>query len=230
MCFSASSSFVASAGLIAGGIALQRYRCITKHQRLLAFIPLIFALHQFLEGIVWLGVNAIISAPTQAIAAYSFNIIAFVVWPIYMPLAVLKNEQSQASPYLKGLIGMGLGIGSYYFWCFTFYSPLQILVNCSASKCDSLSYVFSLPYFDSAINYFYFTTTVMPFFLSRNRRIKTWVGPAFLASFLMTLLILNDPPAFPSVWCFFAAIVSASVFLSFPSVSATGQVDVERLD
>ncbi|MGH8553728.1 MAG: DUF6629 family protein, partial [Methylococcales bacterium] len=53
MCFSAQASFLASGILTVGGIAtLSQVRY--PEQRAFAFFPLIFALHQFIEGCLWL--------------------------------------------------------------------------------------------------------------------------------------------------------------------------------
>src|SRR5271170_3109236 len=56
VCFSASANFVGSAVLGAIGVATIAE---VKHRRELLFaaMPCLFALHQFTEGFVWLGLN-----------------------------------------------------------------------------------------------------------------------------------------------------------------------------
>ena len=55
MCFSASANFVGSAVLGAIGVATLTE---VKHRReLFAAMPLLFALHQFTEGFVWLSLS-----------------------------------------------------------------------------------------------------------------------------------------------------------------------------
>ena len=52
MCFSAEASFIASGGLaVAGGASL---KVAKKEQRLIALIPLLFAIQQAIEGMQWL--------------------------------------------------------------------------------------------------------------------------------------------------------------------------------
>jgi hypothetical protein len=56
MCFSATANFVGSTALGAVGVVtLTRL----KHRRELLFaaLPLLFAIHQFIEGFVWLGLD-----------------------------------------------------------------------------------------------------------------------------------------------------------------------------
>jgi hypothetical protein len=60
MCFSATANFVGSGVLGAGGAAtLTR----VKHRRELLFaaLPALFAVHQLIEGFVWLGLDGILS-------------------------------------------------------------------------------------------------------------------------------------------------------------------------
>ena len=61
MCFSATSSFIASGVIGAIGIATLRH---VREPRALLFaaVPMLFAVHQFTEGWVWLGLDGRIGA------------------------------------------------------------------------------------------------------------------------------------------------------------------------
>ena len=56
MCFSAAANFVGSAALGAIGVVTLKK---VKHRRELLFasLPTLFAIHQFIEGFVWLGLD-----------------------------------------------------------------------------------------------------------------------------------------------------------------------------
>jgi hypothetical protein len=61
MCFSAAANFVGSGALGAVGVmTLTR----VKHRRELLFasLPALFAIHQFIEGFVWLGLDGMLSS------------------------------------------------------------------------------------------------------------------------------------------------------------------------
>ena len=60
MCFSATANFVGSTALGAVGVVTLTK---VKHRRELLFasLPLLFAIHQFIEGFVWLGLDGILS-------------------------------------------------------------------------------------------------------------------------------------------------------------------------
>ena len=56
MCFSATASF-AAAGVL-GTIGVATLRHVREPRSLLfASVPMLFAVHQFAEGMVWLGLN-----------------------------------------------------------------------------------------------------------------------------------------------------------------------------
>ena len=59
MCFSAVANFVGSAALGAVGVVTLKK---VKHRRELMFasLPILFAIHQFIEGFVWLGLDGIL--------------------------------------------------------------------------------------------------------------------------------------------------------------------------
>lgn len=56
MCFSATASFTSSAVIGVIGVATLA-RSTHRREWLFASIPLLFALHQFAEGMVWLGLT-----------------------------------------------------------------------------------------------------------------------------------------------------------------------------
>ena len=60
MCFSATANFVGSGVLGAAGVVTLTK---VKHRRELVFaaLPMLFAVHQFMEGFVWLGSDGILS-------------------------------------------------------------------------------------------------------------------------------------------------------------------------
>src|SRR6202051_4801415 len=62
MCFSAAANFVGSGAMGAIGVVILTR---VKHRRELLFaaLPLLFAIHQFIEGFVWLGLDGIFLPP-----------------------------------------------------------------------------------------------------------------------------------------------------------------------
>ena len=74
MCFSAPASFIASGGLaVLGGVSFVTAK---KEDKILAAIPILFAIQQFCEGIQWIYLN---SGSSSLIAGYLFLFFAFIL-------------------------------------------------------------------------------------------------------------------------------------------------------
>lgn len=209
MCFSATASFIASGVLVScGTVAIIKYR-FSKKELALAIIPIVFGLHQFVEGVVWLGLIGTVGADIQNVAAHLFTFIAMCFWPIFIPLALLLYEYPKRRLPLFSLLVLGTAISSYLFWCFSIHSHLYVNVQC----CNSLSYNYHLPYLYGVIDYFYVAVVVVPYLFSSNPRVKYLLAPGFLFSFLIALA-LESGGDYPSIWCFLAALLSISIIYS----------------
>ncbi|MBI2415948.1 MAG: hypothetical protein HYV33_04815 [Candidatus Kerfeldbacteria bacterium] len=87
MCFSATASFVTSGALAITGSATLAKKP-TRQLRWLAVIPLLFALQQTIEGLQWLAPKPSV---LSTVLGYAFLLFAFLLWPSYLPLAVLSG-------------------------------------------------------------------------------------------------------------------------------------------
>ena len=94
MCFSATASFVASGALLTSGFAITR---IPKPKSAipLSIFPIIFGVHQFIEGLLWLNHRGFLADSYKQIGVYSFVVIAFVLWPILVPFSVYALESKR---------------------------------------------------------------------------------------------------------------------------------------
>jgi len=209
MCFSATASFVASAVLIPCGIAAMVKFRFTKKEWALGSIPIIFGLHQLVEGIVWLGITGVVTEDIKNIASHIFTFVAMCFWPIFIPLSLFIYEYPKRHLAFSALLLLGMSVSIYLLWCFTVYSDLYINVRC----CDSISYVYSLPYLYGIIDYFYVAVVVIPYLLSSNLRIRYLLGPGFFLTFIIAL-VLQSGGDYPSIWCFLAAALSIIVIYS----------------
>jgi hypothetical protein len=91
MCFSATASFSAAGILaLAGAVTLSKARDV--RERPLAAVPLVFALQQGIEGLLWRTVPA--GHQAGRTLATSFAILAMVFWPVFIPLAVDWRRRS----------------------------------------------------------------------------------------------------------------------------------------
>src|SRR5258708_10605191 len=88
MCFSATANFVGSGVLGAVGVVTLTK---VKHRRELLFasLPVLFAVHQFIEGFVWLGLDGILSPAVAHDMGASFTPYAQALRPFLLPIALL---------------------------------------------------------------------------------------------------------------------------------------------
>ncbi|WP_308435298.1 DUF6629 family protein [Sphingomonas glacialis] len=90
MCFYATASFTAGAGLlIIGAITVRRTR--TTAELPFALIPAMFGVQQVIEGALWLTFPD--KAPLlNVVLTYAYFVFSHVFWPIYVPFAVMLIE------------------------------------------------------------------------------------------------------------------------------------------
>ncbi len=94
MCFSTAASF--GAGVLLSGAAIVTARKMDKPtQWALAAIPGIFAIQQFSEGFVWLSLSNEPYASWAPNATFIFLFFAEVMWPAWIPLAMVLLEKDQ---------------------------------------------------------------------------------------------------------------------------------------
>src|ERR1700685_615069 len=128
VCFSATANFVGSGVLGAvGAVTLTR----VKHRRELLFaaLPLLFAIHQFIEGFVWLGLDGIFSPAVTHDMGAAFMLYAQGLLPFLLPLSVLLFEPDRKSRRrMQPFLMLGAGTTLYILWALIAY-PLEVYVR-----------------------------------------------------------------------------------------------------
>lgn len=204
MCFSATASF--SAGIVLLGIGTLTLKA-ARQPRELAFaaIPLLFAIQQLSEGVIWLTFRY--NAPQLNVAmTYLYSFFSHVLWPIYVPIAVLLIEPLHwRRMVLLAFVATGLAAGLYL---------LQILLTFSVvsqSTDQHMEYV-SPHFFAATVMTLYLLATTVSAMFSYHRLVKVF-GVLALMSFGAAYFFYAR--WFISVWCFFAALLSAVIYLHF---------------
>lgn len=204
MCFSSTVSF--SAGTVLTVIAYASLKKATKpKERFFAVIPLLFAVQQFSEGILWITLPSSNYNQLEKTCTGIFIFIAQIVWPIWVPLSIRQLENNKFSKQLLTFFtGLGLIISLCLAWCFINY---EIKAEINGYH---ISYQQAYPdIFKGFLGYFYVLVTILPPFLSSYKRM--WLlGLAILISYFVTKIYYDN--YFISVWCFFAAVISIIVY------------------
>lgn len=220
MCFSAEASFTVSTALLIIGVASIK-KVTTKSQIFFASIPLIFAIQQFSEGILWLALTRTSYAEWEGPATYVFLVFAQLVWPIWVPLSFLCIErQITRRKILWSLLVIGVSLSVYLTYCLLAYD-----VHARISE-HHIHYDLLFPhYLRWFSSLFYFLPTVISSFISSIK--GTWIiGVLTLASFIIATLFFKDYVL--SVWCFLAAVISAVIVIVMQSLNKrNGPVQVK---
>jgi hypothetical protein len=205
MCFSATVNFVGSGVLAAAGVVTLTK---VKHRRevLFAALPVLFAIHQFIEGFVWLGLDGILSPAVAHDMGAAFMLYAQGLLPWLLPLSVMLFEPTRkARRRMLPFVVLGGATTLYILWALTAF-PTQVYIRGN-----------SIVYINQATNnitvaVLYVIVTCGALFFSRIRMMVAF-GAANLAILLVVMEIKRY--AFTSLWCAYAAVASAIILAYF---------------
>jgi hypothetical protein len=205
VCFSASANFVGSAVLGAIGVATLTE---VRHRRELLFaaMPLLFALHQFTEGFVWLGLDHKLPPIVAHDAGAAFVLYAQGFLPFVLPLSVLLIEPR--GKRRRGMLGFSILGGVlmiYLLWGLIAY-PLQV----SAGD-NGIVYLNRITT-TTLVAVLYVIATCGALFFSGYRAlvVLAWLNMVGL----LTVMVVRRYE-FTSLWCAYAAVVSVVIYFFF---------------
>lgn len=204
MCFSAEASF--AGGIIISAIGVVTVRKVHKPSQILfASIPLFFGLQQIAEGLLWITLPSSEYTGLRHVSTYIFLAMAQVVWPLLIPLSVLLMEKTQTrKKYLFGLFFTGLLLSLYYTVCLILFDVRPQIQGFHVYYENDFPGSLRMVAFG-----IYLIATITPLFVSSIKR-------THMLGILMTLSCLITGIFFTqyllSVWCFFAALISAVIY------------------
>ena len=205
MCFSAAANFVGSGALGAiGVVTLTR----VKHRRELLFasLPILFAVHQFIEGFVWLGLDGILSPTITHNMGAAFMLYAQGLLPFLLPLSVLLFEPDRKSRQrMMPFLILGAGTALYILWALIAY-PLEVFI-----RGNSIVYINPATN-NTTVAVLYVIATCGSLFFSKIKPMILF-GAANLAILLIVMEVKRY--AFTSLWCAYAAVASVIILAYF---------------
>jgi hypothetical protein len=201
VCFSATANFVGSGVLGAVGVVTLTK---VKHRRELLFasLPTLFAVHQFIEGFVWLGLDGILSPAVTHNMGTAFVLYAQGLLPFLMPLSIVLFEpDAKSRRRMAPFLAVGTVTAVYMLWALMAY-PLRIYVEGN-----------SIVYVNDGTNYttlavLYVIATCGSLFFSKVKAMVNF-GVANLTILLVVMAVKRY--AFTSLWCAYAAAASVIV-------------------
>jgi hypothetical protein len=205
MCFSAAANFVGSGALATiGVVTLTR----VKHRRELLFasLPTLFAIHQFIEGFVWLGLDGMLSPKITHNMGAAFMLYAQGLLPFLLPLSVsLFEPDAKSRRRMLPFLVIGILTTLYILWALTAY-PTEISV-----KGNSIVYINQATN-NTVVAILYVIATCGSLLFSKVKDMVLF-GIANLAILLAVMAVKRY--AFTSLWCAYAAIASVIILAYF---------------
>lgn len=214
MCFSPEASFTAAALLVVAGYFTTK-NALKKNYLFLAIIPFIFAFQQFIEGIVWtLLIDNSKNTDALQSAKYAYLTFALSIWPVWIPLSLFAIEPNpRRAKYLKVLLMIGIIYSLIMLTnLFLLWPSQDVTVNIVN---HSLQYDYPIHYIP-LFSIFYFLPTILSPLLSSIKGINL-LGIGYIITLGVAHYFYHT--VFVSVWCFFAAIVSISIYFFIRNAS-----------
>lgn len=205
MCFSATASFTSAAVIAVVGVATV---AISRGPRewLFAALPLLFAVHQFTEGAVWLAVTGNGALGGLEPWGFLYMLYAQGLLPALVPLSIWLIEPGRHRRHMVlPFLALGAGLTLYQLWALVHF-PTAIFV-------ESHSVAYRNPgTSNSIIATLYVIATCGSLFFSEYRDIVA-LGAVNLIGVLVVIWLKQY--AFTSVWCAYAAVVSVLIYFHF---------------
>ncbi len=205
MCFSATANFVGS-GVLAGVGVVTLTKVKHRRELLFAALPTFFAIHQFIEGFVWLGLDGILSPKVAHNMGAAFMLYAQGLLPFILPLSVILFEaDAKSRRRMQPFLILGTLTALYILWALTAY-PTQVFV-----KGNSIVYINQATN-NELVAVLYVIVTCGSLLFSKVKDMVIF-GIANLAILLVVMAFKRY--AFTSLWCAYAAVASVIILAYF---------------
>ena len=204
MCFSPQADLVG--GIVISTIGVVAIRNAQKRHRDIALstLPLLLGAHQIIESFVWLGLEGHEPHDIERVALWAYLLIAFVVLPIFVPLAVVINEPSRRRRFIMApLVALGFAVSTILFVTML-RGPVSVRL-----RPYHLAYSINLSH-GGLVVVLYVTAICGALLLSTRRRVVTFGLVNVIAVVVIAWLTIDG---FASVWCGWAAITSGAIAL-----------------
>jgi len=202
MCFSVTADLAVGAALVP--VAAVTLREVMHWRELpFALLPAVFAVHQFLEAVVWAGQDGRVSAGAAHLAMIAYLFIALPLLPTLVPLAVLLLEPRGARWRVAIFALLGAVVSSYLA-VVVFAEPVAVVTHPHA-----LEYQTGVQH-PAVWAVLYIIAVIGPALLSGYRSIVAF-GVVNLVGLIVVAVLYVE--AFASLWCMYAAAASVLVLV-----------------
>ena len=204
VCFSPQADV--AGGLLICVIGVDAVRHIRQRREFiaLAWIPVLLGAHQFIEALVWLWLQGHVPRGIGHVALWAYLLIAFVVLPVFVPLAVIAVEPTRRRKQMMApFAALGAVIAVRLFAAMV-RGPVGVKL---APYHLSYSIRLSDGFWIVAL---YVVAVCGPLLVSGYRNVALFGVVNLVAVIVIARLTVSG---FASVWCGWAAVSSAAITL-----------------
>ena len=204
MCFSPQADLIAGIGVTAIGVDAGRHIRGRSDHLLLATLPLVLGVHELVEDFVWWGLQGHVPHEAGRVALWAYMVIAFVVLPVFVPLAVLMLEPTvRRRRRMAPFVALGVVVSTVLL-----VAMLRGPVS-AARHPWHLSYSIELHH--AVIIVGLYVVAICGALLFSGYRHIALFGMANLAAVVALAALTAD--GFASLWCVYAAISAGAIAL-----------------
>jgi hypothetical protein len=204
VCFSPQADV--AGGLVICAIGIDAVRHVRQRREFLAlaWIPLLLGAHQFIEALVWLWLQGHVPRGIGHVALWAYLLIAFVVLPVLVPLAVIAVEPTRR----RKLMMVPFASTGTVIAAILFAAMIRGPVGVELAPYH-LSYGIRVT--DGfLIVALYVAAVCGPLLFSGYRNVVVFGAVNLVAVIVIAWLTVSG---FASVWCAWAAVSSAAITL-----------------
>jgi hypothetical protein len=204
VCFSPQADL--GGGLVICAIGIDAVRHVRQRREFLAlaWIPLLLGAHQFIEALVWLWLQGHVPRGVGHVALWAYLLIAFVVLPVFVPLAVITVEPT----IRRKLMMVPFALTGTVIAVILFAAMVRGPVGVKLAP-HHLSYGIRVT--DGLLIVALYVVAVCgPLLMSGYRNVVIFGAVNLVAVIVIARLTIAG---FASVWCAWAAVSSAAITL-----------------
>jgi hypothetical protein len=204
VCFSAQADVAGGIVVTAIGVDAFRHLRGRNSHLLLAGLPLLLGAHQLDEAFVWWGVEGHVPHTIGRVAIWIYLLIAFVVLPIFVPVAVLSLEPTpERRRHMMPFVALGAGVSAVLL-----AAMLRAPVD-AVERPYHLSYSVDISY-GGLVVALYVIAVCGALLFSGYRHVQIFGLANLVAVAILAWLTLDG---FASLWCGYAAISAGAIAL-----------------
>ena len=202
MCFSPEADI--GGGLLICAIGVDAVRHIKQRREFiaLAWIPVLLGAHQFIEALVWLWLQGHVPGGIGHVALWAYLLIAFVVLPVFIPLAVIALEPTRRRKELMAPFALIGTVVAAILLAAMVRGPVSV-------KLAPYHLSYSIRLSDGLLIVALYVVAVCgPLLVSGYRNVALFGIVNLVAVIIIARLTISG---FASVWCGWAAITSGAI-------------------